>query len=608
MMANSIYTNTDIFLRELISNASDAIDKRHILSLTDTSITCDDPKIHIDVDKKNRTITISDNGIGMDSKELEDNLGTIARSGSFDFKSELDEKTQADIIGQFGVGFYSAFMVADSVEVLSRKVNTDKAYRWTSNMDGYEISAGKKDDYGTIITLHIKNNTKEKKYDKYLERSEIQSLVKKYSDFIRYPIEMMVETYDYKEDGKSEKVEKLQTINSMQPIWKKAKKDIKPEDYDDFYMQEYYDYAKPLKTIHYKVEGNTSYSALLFIPSQRPFNYYTSDYKLNLKLYSRGVFIKDEAKEIVSDYFRFIRGVVDSDDLSLNISREILQQDYQMNALKKSVDKKIKSTLETMMEKQREDYEKFFDCFGSQLKYGCYDGFGVNKDTLIDLIMFKSSKEDKYVSLKEYTERMKKGQKEIYYASGETLEKIKQLPQLEKVLEKGYEVLYFTDPVDEFFASVVNSYNDKQFKSILKGDLDLDSKEEKADLEKKSEESKDLIEKIKEILKDKVSDVKLSSRLKTYPACLVSDDMMSIEMEKVLKQMNQEGMKANKILEINPDHELFGALKKLNDEGTDISDYATLLYEQALLMAGLELEDPSAYALKISQLMLKAIK
>ena len=582
MMANSIYTNTDIFLRELISNASDALDKRHIMSLSDTQISADDPKIHIDVDKKNRIITISDNGVGMDQKELEDNLGTIARSGSFEFKKELDEKDEADI--------------------------TDKAYRWTSDMNGYEIKQDKKDDYGTQIILHVKANSKEKKYDKYLDSNEIQSLVKKYSDFIRYPIEMMVESYDYKEDGKSEKVNKLQTINSMQPIWKKNKKDIKAEDYENFYMQEYYDYAKPLKTIHYKVEGNTSYTALLFIPSQRPFNYYTNDYKLGLKLYSRGVFIKDEASEIVSDYFRFIRGVVDSDDLSLNISREILQQDYQMAALKKSVDKKIKSTLENMLEKDRENYEKFFDNFGSQLKYGCYDGFGANKDVLIDLLMFKSSKEDKYTTLKEYVANMKKDQKEIYYAAGESIEKIKQLPQMEKVLDKGYEVLYFTDSVDEFLTSIIMEYDGKQFKSILKGDLDLDTKEEKEELEKKSEEAKDIIEKIKEILKDKVSDVKLSSRLKTYPACLVSDNNLSIEMEKVLKQMNQEGVKANKILEINPDHELFKALKKLNDNNKDISEYATLIYDQAVLMAGLELEDPSSYALKVSELMLKAIQ
>lgn len=607
MMANSIYTNTDIFLRELISNASDALDKRHILSLTDETIRFEDPKIHIDIDKANRTITISDNGIGMDRKELEENLGTIARSGSFEFKKELDEKSEADIIGQFGVGFYSAFMVADRVEVCSRKVNEEKANKWTSDMNGYEITSDNKAEEGTTITLYIRKNSKEKKYDKYLDSNEIKNLVKKYSDFIRYPIEMMVESYEYKEDGKSEKVNKLETVNSMQPIWKKSKKEIKDEDYENFYMHEFYDYAKPLKTIHYKVEGNTSYTALLFIPSQRPFNYYTSDYKLGLKLYSRGVFIKDEAKEIVSDYFRFIRGVVDSDDLSLNISREILQQDYQMNALKKSVDKKIKSTLENMLEKDRENYEKFFDAFGSQLKYGCYDGFGANKDVLIDLIMFKSSKEDKYVTLKEYVSRMKEDQKEIYYAAGESIDKIKQLPQMEKVLDKGYEVLYFTDSVDEFMTSILMEYDGKPFKSILKGDLDLDSKEEKEELEKKNEESKDLLARIKEILKDKVSDVRLSTRLKTYPVCLVSDDNLSIEMEKILRSMNQEGAKANKIMEINPDHELFAALKKQYEENGDIDEYADLLYDQASLMAGLELEDPAKYALQVSKLMLKAL-
>ncbi|MBQ1691702.1 MAG: molecular chaperone HtpG, partial [Erysipelotrichaceae bacterium] len=534
-------------------------------------------------------------------------LGTIARSGSFEFKKELDEKSEADIIGQFGVGFYSAFMVADRVEVCSRKVNEEKANKWTSDMNGYEITSDNKAEEGTTITLYIRKNSKEKKYDKYLDSNEIKNLVKKYSDFIRYPIEMMVESYEYKEDGKSEKVNKLETVNSMQPIWKKSKKEIKDEDYENFYMHEFYDYAKPIKTIHYKVEGNTSYTALLFIPSQRPFNYYTSDYKLGLKLYSRGVFIKDEAKEIVSDYFRFIRGVVDSDDLSLNISREILQQDYQMNALKKSVDKKIKSTLENMLEKDRENYEKFFDAFGSQLKYGCYDGFGANKDVLIDLIMFKSSKEDKYVTLKEYVSRMKEDQKEIYYAAGESIDKIKQLPQMEKVLDKGYEVLYFTDSVDEFMTSILMEYDGKPFKSILKGDLDLDSKEEKEELEKKNEESKDLLARIKEILKDKVSDVRLSTRLKTYPVCLVSDDNLSIEMEKILRSMNQEGAKANKIMEINPDHELFAALKKQYEENGDIDEYADLLYDQASLMAGLELEDPAKYALQVSKLMLKAL-
>ena len=608
MMANSIYTNTDIFLRELISNASDALDKRHITSLTDTSIIEDNPHISIDIDKKNKTITISDNGIGMDEKELEDNLGTIAKSGSFDFKSQLEDKSEADIIGQFGVGFYSAFMVADSVDVISKKVNDSKAHKWSSNMDGYEITSASKDDFGTTIILHIKDNTKEKKFDKYLDNNEIQSLVKKYSDFIRYPIQMSVETYKPTgKDGKSEKVNEIQTVNSMLPIWKKSKKDIKEDDYNNFYSQEYYDYAKPLKTIHYKVEGNTSYTALLYIPSQRPMNYFTTDYKLGLKLYSRGVFIKDEAIEIVSDYFRFIRGVVDSDDISLNISREILQQDYQMNSLKKSVDKKIKSTLENMLEKDRDNYEKFFDAFGAQLKYGCYDNFGINKDVLIDLLMFKSSKEDKYVTLKEYVANMKKDQKDIYYASGEDISKIKELPQIEKLLDKGFEVLYFTDSVDEFLTSIIMEYDNKKFKSIFKGDLDLDSKKEKEELDKKVEDNKDLLNKLKEILKDKVTDVKLSTRLKSHPVCLVSDDQLSIDMEKVLKQLNQEGAKANKILEINPDHDLFKALAKAYKDNKDINDYADLLYEQSLLMAGLTIDDPVAYSQKIAELMLKAM-
>jgi len=603
LMANSIYTNTDIFLRELISNASDALDKRHIMSLTDTSIPTEDLKIKVEIDKKEKTIRIIDNGVGMNSNDLEENLGTIAKSGSFEFKNQLDDKSEADIIGQFGVGFYSAFMVADKVEVISKKINEDKAYQWSSDMNGYEIKEVKKDGYGSIITLYIKSNTKEKKYDSYLESYEIQNLIKKYSDFIRYPIEMEVETY--KDD---KKVNEIKIINSMIPIWKKAKKDIKEEDYNEFYSNEFYDFEKPLKTIHYKVEGNTSYTALLYIPSVRPYNYFTTDYKLGLKLYSRGVFIKDEAKEVVSDYFRFIRGVVDSDDLSLNISREILQQDYQMTTLKKSIDKKIKSTLETMLEKERETYEKFFDTFGQQLKYGCYDSFGINKDVLIDLIMFKSSKEDKYVTLKEYVSNMKKDQKEIYYASGESIEKIKELPQLEKVLEKGYEVLYFTDNVDEFLTSIIREYDSKQFKSIQKGDLDLESKEEKKELEKKVEDNKDLISSIKEILKDKVSDVKLSSRLKSHPVCLVSDDELSIEMEKVLKAMNQEVPNAKKVLEINPDHELFNALKTVYDKKESIEDYADLLYQQALLLAGLTIDDPLAYTQKITQLMLKAMK
>ena len=603
LMANSIYTNTDIFLRELISNASDAIDKRYYLSLTDTSVTADDLKIKVACDKKARTITISDNGIGMSKEDLENNLGTIAKSGSLEFKENLDEKEKVDIIGQFGIGFYSAFMVADKIEVTSFKVGEEKAYKWIGTMEGYEVKTANKDDYGSVITLYVKENTKEKKYDDYLDSNNLQVLIKKYSDFIRYPIVMDVEVT--KED-KTEIEEK--TINSMVPIWKKAKKDLKEEDYNEFYSMTYYDFEKPLKTLHYKVEGNTSYSALLYIPSVRPFNYYSTDYKMGLKLYSKGVFIKDEAKELVSDYFRFVRGVVDSDDLSLNISREILQEDYQMTALKKSIDKKIKSALVKMLENERETYEKFFEQFGTQLKFGTYDNYGMNKDELIDLLIFKSSKEDKYVTLKEYVERMKEDQKDIYYATGETIEAIKELPQLEKVLDKGYEVLYFTDNVDEFMANIIGNYSDKPFKSLLQGDLDLDTKEEKEEVEKKANDNKDLLATLKEELKDKVSDVKLSTRLKTSPVCLVSDDGISINMAKTLNAMNQGNIQANKILEINPYHELFKALAKVYETNKDLSEYANLLYDQALLIAGLTIEDPLAYTKRVSDLMLKALE
>ena len=603
LMANSIYTNTDIFLRELISNASDAIDKRYYLSLTDTSVTADDLKIKVACDKKARTITISDNGIGMSKEDLENNLGTIAKSGSLEFKENLDEKEKVDIIGQFGVGFYSAFMVADKIEVTSFKVGEEKAYKWIGTMEGYEVKTANKDDYGSVITLYVKENTKEKKYDDYLDSNNLQVLIKKYSDFIRYPIVIDVEVT--KED-KTEIEEK--TINSMVPIWKKAKKDLKEEDYNEFYSMTYYDFEKPLKTLHYKVEGNTSYSALLYIPSVRPFNYYSTDYKMGLKLYSKGVFIKDEAKELVSDYFRFVRGVVDSDDLSLNISREILQEDYQMTALKKSIDKKIKSALVKMLENERETYEKFFEQFGTQLKFGTYDNYGMNKDELIDLLIFKSSKEDKYVTLKEYVERMREDQKDIYYATGETIEAIKELPQLEKVLDKGYEVLYFTDNVDEFMANIIGNYSDKPFKSLLQGDLDLDTKEEKEEVEKKANDNKDLLATLKEELKDKVSDVKLSTRLKTSPVCLVSDDGISINMAKTLNAMNQGNIQANKILEINPDHELFKALAKVYETNKDLSEYANLLYDQALLIAGLTIEDPLAYTKRVSDLMLKALE
>ena len=610
LMANSIYTNKDIFLRELISNASDALDKRHYLSLTNTDIKADDPHIDIEVDRKERLIVIKDNGIGMNKEDLENNLGTIAKSGSLDFKKELDEKSEVDIIGQFGVGFYSAFMVADRIDVISKKIGEDKAYEWISeNEEGYEIKSSKKDDYGTMITLHIKPKSKEFDFDQYLSSDNLQILIKKYSDYIRYPIRMDVEiTKATSEEGKSETSIENKTINSMIPLWKKNKKEIKEEEYDEFYMQNYYDYNKPLKTLHYSVEGNTSYTALLFIPSKAPYNYYTTDYKLGLKLYSKGVFIKDEANELISDYFKFVRGLIDSDDLNLNISREILQQDYQMNQIKKSLDKRIKNTLEKMLKDEREKYETFFEAFGAQLKYGAYEDYGKNKDVLIDLLMFKSSYEDKYTTLKEYVSRMKEDQKEIFYAVGESVEKIKEMPQIERVLDKGYEVLYFLDNVDEFMASILNNYEDHAFKSINKGDLDLDSKEEKEQNLKENEENKDILDAIKEVLKDDVKEVRLSNRLKSHPVCLVSDDNLSIEMEKVLKDLNQgSNIKANKILEINPDHELFKSLKKVYDNKEAIDDYAKVLYDQALLIAGLEIKDPLNYTKLVTELMIKAM-
>lgn len=612
LMANSIYTNKEIFLRELISNASDALDKRHYLSLTDTNVSDADAHISITVDKENRNLIIEDNGIGMNKEDLENNLGTIAKSGSLEFKKELDDKSDVDIIGQFGVGFYSAFMVADRIDVLSRKVGEDKAYEWISESEeGYEIKSAKKDEPGTIITLHLKADDDNTKYSEYLDNYHIQSLIKKYSDYIRYPIRMDFETSrPTEEEGKTETVIENRTMNSMIPIWKKNKKDITEDEYNDFYMQEYYDYNKPLKTVHYSVEGNTSYTALLYIPSKAPYNYYTTDYKLGLKLYSKGVFIKDEANELVSDYFKFVRGLIDSDDLNLNISREILQQDHQMKAIKKSIDKRIKTTLEKMLENERENYETFFSEFGAQLKFGAYENYGMNKDVLIDLLMFKSSYEDKYVTLKEYVSRMKEGQKDIYYAVGESIAKIKEMPQIERVLDKGYEVLYFLENVDEFMASILMNYDEHNFKSINKGDLDLDSEEEKEKNKKDNEENKDILKTIKDILKDSVKEVKLSSRLKSHPVCLVSDDNLSIEMEKALKEMNQtdENIKANKILEINPDHEIFKSLKAAFEKSEDISDYAKVLYDQALLIAGLSIEDPVEYSNLISKIIIKSMK
>lgn len=611
LMANSIYTNTDIFLRELISNASDALDKKHYISLTNSTVDAKDLKINITLDKEKRIIIIEDNGIGMDDKDIEQNLGTIAKSGSLEFKKALEDNKEVDIIGQFGVGFYSAFMVSDRIEVITKKYDSQQAYKFISeDENGYEILKTDKQEVGTKIILHLKEKTKEKDYDQYLNSYTIQNLIKKYSDYIRYPIIMDVEEFKYDEETKKNNTEIVsKTINSMIPLWKKTKKELKNEDYENFYKDNFNDYEKPLKTLHFKVEGNASYTALLYIPSKAPYNYYTSEYKVGLKLYSKGVFIKDEANELISDYFKFVKGLVDSDDLNLNISREILQQDYQVKTIKKSLDKKIKNLLETMLSKERETYEEFFNNFGLQLKYGCYEGYGINKDLLIDLILFKSSFEDKLVTLNEYVSRMKPEQKEIYYASGETYEKIKELPQMEKILEKGYEVLYFKDPVDEFMISMVGNYKEKTFKSINKGELDLESENEKKEREKQSEENKDLMEALKKALEGKVVDVRLSSRLKSYPVCLVSDDQMSIEMEKVLKQLNQGGlMKANRILEINPDHEIFASLAKSYNNKQPIDDYAKMLYDQALLIAGLNIEDPVEFSKRLSKLMVESMK
>lgn len=611
LMANSIYTNTDIFLRELISNASDALDKKHYLSLTDTNIDASNPKIKIDIDKINRILTISDNGIGMNEEDLENNLGTIAQSGSLKFKEQMEKQEEIDIIGQFGVGFYSAFMVAKKIEVTSKKILSDEAYKWTSDdEEGYEIDKCEKDDYGTTIKLWIKDNTKEKDYDKYLDSHEIQMLVKRYSDYVHYPIEMLVEVIKPTgEDGKSQTVEELQTVNSMKPLWKKDKKELTQEDYDEFYLNNYFDYVKPLKTIHYKVEGNTSYTALLYIPSKAPYNYYTNEYKSGLSLYSKGIFIKDEASELISNCFRFVKGLVDSDDLNLNISREILQQDYQMQALKKSIDKKVKAELEKMMKNKREDYEKFFNEFGLQLKFGAYENYGQNKDLLVDLLMFKSSKEDKYVTFKEYIANMPEDQKEIYYACGDSIEKIKELPQIEKVLDKGYEVLFLTDNVDEFLINILNEYDGKSFKSINNSDIDLDTQEEKEAIEKKQDENKDLLTSLGECLKDNVKEVRISTRLKSHPVCLVNDEGLSIDMEKVLKEMNQgDNIHASRILELNPEHPLFEALQNAYKNHKDLDDYAKLLYDQALLIAGLEIEDPLQYSKRLSSIMIEAMK
>ena len=614
LMINSIYTNKEIFLRELISNASDALDKKHYVSLTDHEHTSDDQplKITIERHKDTRQLVIEDTGIGMTAEELENNLGTIAKSGSAEFKAAMDKADEnTDIIGQFGVGFYSAFMVADKITVETKNIHDEKGHTWVSSgEDGYTITENEKTTSGSRITLDLKADTDDENYSDYLEEYVIRRLIKKYSDYVRYPIEMEVEKSipDPTDKDKTITTNEIETLNSMTPLWKKAKSSVKPEEYNEFYKAKFNDWEDPAKVIHYNVEGTVSYTALLYIPSKTPYNFYYSDFEPGLELYSKGVFIMDKAKDLIPDYYRFVTGLVDSDDLNLNISREILQQDRQVRAIAKSIETKVHSALEDMLKNEREDYEKFFDNFGLNLKYGIYKDYGMNKEKLQDLILFKSSKEDKYVTLKEYTDRMKEEQKSIYYACGTSIEEINRNPVMAKLREKDYEVLYFLDERDEFVSGIMQNYAEKPFQNISKGDLDLDSEEEKKAKEEKTEANKDMLSAMKEDLGDKVKEVRISSRLNEDPVIIVSDEGVSLEMEKYLSQdPNNRGIKASKILEINPEHPVFKVLQDAYTNDKDaLKEYTEVLYDQALLVQGLPIEDPALYARKVADLMVKA--
>lgn len=614
MMINSIYTHKEIFLREIISNASDAIDKLYFKSLTDTSVGMkkSDFAINIAIDKENRTLTVSDNGIGMTEEDLENNLGTIANSGSFAFKKDNDLGDDVDIIGQFGVGFYSTFMVAKEVTVVTKAFGSDQAYKWTSDgVEGYTIEeCDKPDGVGTTITLKLKDDTDDEKYSTYLDQYQIQSLVKKYSDYIRFPIRMEVEHTHYNEEGKEPEVHKaIETLNSMTPIWKKNKSELKDEDYNNFYMEKFGDYEPPVAHIHSKNEGVATYDALLYIPARAPFDYYSKDYEKGLQLYSSGVMIMEKCADLLPDWFSFVKGVVDSEDLSLNISRELLQQDRQLKIIAKNLEKSIKNELAKLLKNDREKYEKFYSVFGLQFKFGIYQSYGAANETLKDLLMFPSSFDGKNVTLKEYVSRMKEDQKEIYYACGETKERIEMLPQLEKIKDKGYEVLYFTQDVDEFAIKVMINYDGKPFKSISDADLDLDTEEEKEEAKKLDEENKDMFSFMQEAIADKVKTVRLSKKLKTHPVCLSSDGSITIEMEKVLNAMPQNDgnkVKAEKALEINPNHPIFEKLKDLYANDKDkLKDYAKLLYDQALLIEGMSIDNPVEFANLVCDLMTK---
>ena len=616
MMINSIYTHKEIFLRELISNASDAIDKLYFKSLTDDKVGMnkDDFKIEITADKENKVLTISDNGIGMTADELENNLGIIANSGSFKFKNENEKTDDVDIIGQFGVGFYSAFMVAKEVEVRSKAYGSDKAYMWkSSGADGYTIEECDKDSVGTEIRLTLKDDTETECYDEYLEASTIKELVKKYSDYIRFPIKMDVEKTKRKADAKEddysddayETVIENETLNSMVPLWRKNKNELKPEDYNNFYKEKFFDYTDPLKYIHSKIEGTVTYDSLLFIPARAPFNFYSKDYEKGLQLYSSGVLISDKCADLLPDYFSFVRGLVDSADLSLNISREMLQHDHQLKTIAKSIEKTIKSELKKMLNNEREKYEQFWKTFGIQIKFGVYDNYGRDKNAVEDLLMFTSSHENKLTTLDEYVSRMKEEQKYIYYAAGDSVEKIQALPQTELLRDKGYEILYLTDNVDEFAVKVLMRHGDKEFRNVSEGDLGIDTEAEKEETKKLAEENKDMLSFITAALDGKVKETKISDKLKSHPVCISSSGQISLEMEKILNQNPQnEKVKSEKVLEINPNHKIFAAMQKLyGDDKEKFKDYASILYDQALLIEGMQIEDPVEFSNKICALM-----
>lgn len=610
MMINSIYTHKEVFLRELLSNASDAIDKIYYKALTDDALRFDKDNYFIKLlpDQENRTLKILDTGIGMTKEELENNLGTIAKSGSLAFKKENEIKDGYDIIGQFGVGFYAAFMVADVVTVISKALGSEEAFKWESTgADGYTIEPVEKDSVGTEIILKIKENTEDENYDEYLQEYRLKSIIKKYSDFIRYPIKMDVTSSRLKDGSESEyeEYQEEQIINSMVPIWKKNKSELTDADYENFYTEKRYGFDKPIKHIHISVEGSIRYNAILYIPEKTPFDFYSKEFEKGLELYSNGVLIMDKCADLLPDHFSFVKGMVDSEDLSLNISREMLQHDRQLKLIAKNINKNIKSELLSLQRKEREKYEEFYQSFGRQLKYGVYNDFGANKELLQDLIMFYSSKEKKLVTLDEYVSRMPEDQKYIYYASGESIDRIEKLPQAEFVSEKGYEILYFTEDIDEFAIKMLMTYKEKEFKSISSGDLGIEGEDNKDGSESNESENKELFDYMKNILADKVKDIRISKRLKSHPVCLATEGEISIEMEKILAAMpDNQNIKAEKVLEINKNHEVFQSLKEAFEKDKDKLDlYTKLLYNQALLIEGLPISDPVEFTNDICKIM-----